>query len=203
MRSFLINNCSFQQNNVYLSKITRKKQAQLFSCDLAFYFEPIFKNHYPEDTVIKKTIQSIEDYIFGLGDRNYICFLRDYIFDNFCDPHYYPFYYTVCYILETNERYNDDYTYIANIIQHIDRKLTPIQSNQWDFIYKLYLQTFKPNHITIPKEPLFVELAKEIRETKDFSLYKILIDAIYDSCNIKIKTPCLGLSNWLLYNLLF
>lgn len=203
MRTFFTENSFYEKNLKSLNKIHNKKKIGIFSCDIARSILPVWFDNFPDDLTIFDFLQSAEDYIFDLTDLNHLLIAKD---------NFHEFYYTVSHNIDYISNisyayytvYNIAYRYVnyAVNVAVYSANASNNKENQWNFIYQLYLQCFKPKHINIPKLPLFVNLAKEIKHTKNFDLYKILIDAVFDHCNIKIKAPCLGLSNWLLFDLL-
>lgn len=200
-RTIFTQNSDFDEEEFVLNKIRNLKQIAVFSCDVVRSVIPIWQKNVPEDKYVLRFIQIIEDYNFGLIDV-------DYVSNNRIVPLLNRFgnFYEIYHALDSS--------YFASIGVSRENVVscaifttshacvaTNHDKNQWDFVYQLYLQTFKPKHIAIPKLPLFLEIANEIKDTRNFSLYNILVDAVYDYCNIKVKAKCLGLSNWLLFDL--
>lgn len=204
-RKFFIVNSPFDRNRNALRKIDNTKQLFLFGCDLYHCILPNWQKQFPKDESVLNTLRSIEKFLFNLinvenlkivARKTYVPFKRnsDKVFPgNVCEMADGIFY---LYHLAP-----EGFLHTADIICRGISNIK-IKKNQWDFIHQIYLQTFKPKYIIIPKLPLFQQIVTEIVITRDFSLYNILIDAIVDHCNIEIKTPCSGLSNWLLFELL-
>lgn len=203
-------------DKIFLKKIVDKNQLILFGYDVSRSILPLWQEKFPNDNILSGTIQLGENCVFGTTNVAEVKIGIKDIYNNFFQTDF-DWYAVVFYSSLCIFHHNIDFPYqISLAITHssnavyyglsdkkysicfIEEKLKEL----WEFIYQLYLQCFKPKHITIPKEPLFLELAQEIKNTRNFSLYKILVDAIFDYTNIKIKTKCLGLSNWLLFDLL-